>query len=181
VEDVRAIVIFAHGSGSSRRSPRYRLVARRLNDVGIGTLLLDFLTPEEELNRANVFDIDLLTKRLGSATNWLSTHPETSSCAVGYFGASTAAAPALRAAQRSRHHVSAIVCRGGRVDLTELAFGELDVPTLLIVGGADTVARSRPSRVRVSSRSYPARVTCSKSQVPLKEWRTWRAAGSRST
>jgi len=136
-ENPRGIVAFAHGSGSSRLSPRNRQVAQALNDGGFATLLFDLLTPEEELDRANVFDIPLLARRLAAATGWLRHQPETSELALGYFGASTGAAAALIAAADLGHLVSAVVSRGGRPDLAAPRLGEVVAPTLLIVGGLD--------------------------------------------
>jgi putative phosphoribosyl transferase len=112
-EPGHGVVLFAHGSGSSRHSPRNRLVAEVLQRAGLGTLLLDLLSPEEELNRANVFDIELLASRLTAATRWLATWPDSASCRVGYFGASTGAGAALWAASEPASDVSAIVSRGG--------------------------------------------------------------------
>jgi putative phosphoribosyl transferase len=137
-ESPRGIVAFAHGSGSSRLSPRNRQVAQALNDDGFATLLFDLLTPEEEPDRANVFDIPLLGRRLAAATGWLRHQPETSELALGYFGASTGAAAALIAAADLGHQVSAVVSRGGRPDLAAPRLGEVVAPTLLIVGGLDT-------------------------------------------
>ena len=136
-ENPRGIVAFAHGSGSSRLSPRNRQVAQQLSDDGFATLLFDLLTPEEELNRANVFDIPLLGRRLAAATGWLRGQPETSQLTLGYFGASTGAAAALIAAADLGHQVSAVVSRGGRPDLAASRVGEVTAPTLLIVGGLD--------------------------------------------
>ena len=136
-EHPRGIVAFAHGSGSSRFTPRNRQVAQQLSDDGFATLLFDLLTPEEELNRANVFDIPLLGRRLAAATGWLRGQPETSQLTLGYFGASTGAAAALIAAADLGHQVSAVVSRGGRPDLAASRVGEVTAPTLLIVGGLD--------------------------------------------
>jgi putative phosphoribosyl transferase len=129
------IVIFAHGSGSSRRSPRNMQVAERLNDAGLGTLLFDLLTPDEAGDRANVFDIALLAERLSGAEAWVSEHAATGP--VGLFGASTGAAAALVAAAGSGRRVGAVVSRGGRPDLADAALPIVTAPTLLIVGGAD--------------------------------------------
>ncbi|MGW1377435.1 phosphoribosyltransferase family protein [Streptomyces sp. NPDC002446] len=130
----KAIVMFAHGSGSSRRSPRNRLVATALNRAGLGTLLFDLLTPAEEANRANVFDIATLAERLTGATDWMRGRADVP---IGYFGASTGAAAALRAAASPRADIGAVVSRGGRPDLAgELLVG-VRAPTLLIVGGND--------------------------------------------
>ena len=133
----RGIVAFAHGSGSSRLSPRNREVAQAFNADGFATLLFDLLTPEEELDRANVFDIPLLGRRLAAATGWLRRQAETSELALGYFGASTGAAAALIAAADLGDQVSAVVSRGGRPDLAARRLGEVLAPTLLIVGGLD--------------------------------------------
>ena len=133
------IVVFAHGSGSSRHSPRNRYVARVLNEAGLGTLLFDLLTPEEELNRANVFDISLLARRLTEATGWLRAQPRAAGAAVGYFGASTGAAAALRAAAEPGTGIAAVVSRGGRPDLARPRLAAVTAPTLLIVGGDDEV------------------------------------------
>ena len=137
-ENPRGIVAFAHGSGSSRLSPRNRQVAQTLNADGFATLLFDLLTPEEELDRANVFDIPLLGRRLAAATGWLRQQAEVSGLALGYFGASTGAAAALIAAADLGHQISAVVSRGGRPDLAARRLGEVLAPTLLIVGGLDT-------------------------------------------
>jgi putative phosphoribosyl transferase len=134
-----AVVVFAHGSGSSRRSPRNRFVAAALNEDGLATLLFDLLTPEEELLRANVFDIELLAERLIRATEWLQSRPEVEGLPVGYFGASTGAAAALWAAADLGGRIGAVVSRGGRPDLAKQRLGEVTAPTLLIVGGRDHV------------------------------------------
>ena len=133
------IVVFAHGSGSSRHSPRNRYVAEVLNGAGLATLLFDLLTPDEELNRANVFDIELLAGRLVDVTAWLVTQPDTAALPVGYFGASTGAGAALTAATDPRVNVAAVVSRGGRPDLAGPALTKVRAPTLLIVGGRDDV------------------------------------------
>ncbi|NDZ83152.1 phosphoribosyltransferase [Streptomyces sp. SID10853] len=130
-----AVVMFAHGSGSSRHSPRNRSVAAALRDAGLGTLLFDLLTPAEEADRANVFAIDTLARRLSTATRWLR---ERESLPIGYFGASTGAAAALRAAADEEASVGAVVSRGGRPDLAAPCLGDVRAPTLLIVGGDDT-------------------------------------------
>jgi len=120
-ENALGIVVFVHGSGSSRHSPRNRYVAGVLNDAGLGTLLFDLLTPEEELRRANVFDVRLLAVRLTGITRWLHRHPAASGIPLGYFGASTGAAAALWAAAADpRVPVAAVVSRGGRPDLMSL-------------------------------------------------------------
>ena len=132
------IVLFAHGSGSSRHSPRNQSVAHRLNQAGLGTLLFDLLTPGEALNRERVFDIPLLAGRLAAATHWIGNQTETRVLRIGYFGASTGAAAALWAAA-DNHSVSAIVSRGGRPDLAGTRIAAVRAPTLLIVGGDDDV------------------------------------------
>ncbi|MFE1772005.1 phosphoribosyltransferase family protein [Streptomyces sp. NPDC059008] len=130
----KAIVMFAHGSGSSRHSPRNRLVATALNRAGLGTLLFDLLTPAEEANRANVFDIETLAERLTDATDWLRGR---AAVPIGYFGASTGAAAALRAAASPNADIGAVVSRGGRPDLAGPLLAGVRAPTLLIVGGND--------------------------------------------
>jgi putative phosphoribosyl transferase len=131
------VVLFAHGSGSSRHSPRNRFVASVLQKAGLGTLLLDLLTSGEEHNRAHVFDIELLARRLSSATDWLATRADTASCEVGYFGASTGAAAALWAASEPASRIAAVVSRGGRPDLAGPRLSAVTAPTLLIVGSLD--------------------------------------------
>ena len=130
------IILFAHGSGSSRLSPRNRAVARELNAAGFATLLFDLLTEREELDRRNVFDIELLASRLVAVTQWLERREPLGGLRVGYFGASTGAAAALTAAARLGDQVGAVVSRGGRPDLA-LDLAAVRAPTLLIVGGAD--------------------------------------------
>jgi len=132
-----ALVAFAHGSGSSRLSPRNTAVAAALNDRGIATLLFDLLTPDEEADRANVFDIALLADRLVDAIRWLEGHESTAGLPLGLFGASTGAAAALVAAARLPRRVGAVVSRGGRPDLAGNALERVEAPTLLIVGGDD--------------------------------------------
>jgi putative phosphoribosyl transferase len=132
-------VVFAHGSGSSRRSPRNIDVATALNRAEIATLLFDLLTRDEEADRRNVFDVELLTGRLVAATRWLTARPATRDQPIGYFGASTGAAAALGAASELGSRVSAVVSRGGRPDLAWDKLAELRAPTLLIVGSADRV------------------------------------------
>ena len=142
----RGLVIFAHGSGSSRLSPRNRMVARTLQDAGFGTLLFDLLTPQEEAMDAIGgqlrFDILFLAGRLEAVTAWLAAQPFARSLALGYFGASTGAAAALVASVRQPGRVGAIVSRGGRPDLAGPLLREVIAPTLLIVGAEDaTVLR----------------------------------------
>ncbi|WOJ89716.1 dienelactone hydrolase family protein [Methylocapsa polymorpha] len=134
-----AIVIFAHGSGSSRFSQRNMAVAEALNDQGIATLLLDLLISEEEADRANVFDIPLLADRVVHAIEWAGREPATRALHIGLFGASTGAAAALVAAARLGDRIGAIVSRGGRPDLAGAALDQIHAPTLLIVGGVDYV------------------------------------------
>jgi putative phosphoribosyl transferase len=139
-EQARGLVVFAHGSGSSRRSPRNQFVAAALNRVGLGTFLVDLLTADEELSRAYVFNIARLATRLAGITCWLRSQPATATIPVGYFGASTGAAAALQAAAANpRLPVTAIVSRGGRPDLVGRRLALVQAPTLLIVGGADEV------------------------------------------
>jgi putative phosphoribosyl transferase len=133
------VVVFAHGSGSSRHSPRNRYVAEVLQEAGLGTLLIDLLTTEEERDRANVFDIELLAERLEAATVWLAQRPDTGDCRVGYFGASTGAGAALWAAAEPGAVVAAVVSRGGRPDLAGPRLADVQAPTLLIVGSRDDV------------------------------------------
>lgn len=139
--DAQGIVLFAHGSGSSRHSPRNRYVASVLQQQGLATLLLDLLTPEEEKidlrTRHLRFDINLLATRLVGATDWLYRTPATAHLNIGYFGASTGSAAALMAATQRPEVVKAIVSRGGRPDLAGAALSRIQAPTLLIVGGDD--------------------------------------------
>ena len=139
----RAIVVFAHGSGSGRHSPRNLYVADALATAGLATFLVDLLTPKEEivdLQTAELrFDIELLAERLGGVTDWLASDAATSALAIGYFGASTGAAAALIAAAGRPQTVRAIVSRGGRPDLAMPVLPRVRQPTLLIVGGADEI------------------------------------------
>lgn len=140
-EGAKGIVVFAHGSGSSRYSSRNQYVAQELQKEGLGTLLFDLLTAEEEridMVTAHLrFDIDLLADRLVSVTNWLLSNPDTKKLKIGYFGASTGAAAALIAAKENANAIKAVVSRGGRPDLAEKALPDVKAPTLLIVGGND--------------------------------------------
>jgi len=132
------VVLFAHGSGSGRHSPRNQYVAQELRDAGLATLLLDLLTAEEDRNRDTRFDIDLLTERLGHAVQFARGTPRTARLPVGLFGASTGAASALRVAAQRTDDIGAVVSRGGRPDLTGPALlAAVRAPTLLIVGGND--------------------------------------------
>jgi dienelactone hydrolase len=139
--DPQGVILFAHGSGSSRHSSRNRYVAKELRRAGMGTLLMDLLTTEEEEADARTghlrFDIGLLAERLLAATRWLHAEPETSRLPIGYFGASTGGGAALVAAAEAPEEVSAVVSRGGRPDLAGAALPRVQAPTLLIVGGRD--------------------------------------------
>jgi putative phosphoribosyl transferase len=158
----RVIVVFAHGSGSSRHSPRNAQVAHTLQEGGVATLLIDLLTPEEgiadEVTAALRFDIALLTDRLCQVTKWLKMSKEAKHLRVGYFGASTGAAAALCAAAELKKEVAAVVSRGGRPDLASDALEEVEAPTLLIVGGDDTP-------VIEMNRSAYAQLQCEKQMV----------------
>ena len=149
-------VLFAHGSGSSRASPRNRFVAGVLEDAGLGTLLFDLLTPAEDRDYATRFDIPLLTTRLLAAAHWASAQRATASLPLGYFGASTGAAAALAAAAVGKPSVEAVVSRGGRPDLAGAALARVRAPTLLIVGGDDT-------EVLALNREALAQLACEKS------------------
>jgi pimeloyl-ACP methyl ester carboxylesterase len=149
------IVLFVHGSGSSRHSPRNRSVAAVLNEAGLATLLFDLLTVEEERNRSNVFDIELLASRLIDATSWTATEAATQGLPVGLFGASTGAGAALWAAAEPASNIGAVVSRGGRPDLAGHRLHDVRAPTLLIVGGRDEVVlglnREAQARMRCES------------------------------
>jgi putative phosphoribosyl transferase len=159
-EGAVGVVLFAHGSGSGRHSPRNRFVARELQAVGLATFLIDLLTPEEEavdLQTAHLrFDIPLLAERLVAATRWLAADPSTRGLNVGYFGASTGAGAALVAAAAEPERVGAVVSRGGRPDLAGDALPRVRAPTLLIVGGRDLVVldlnRAAMARMRTEVR-----------------------------
>src|SRR5438477_4547310 len=142
-EKATALVLFVHGSGSSRHSPRNQFVARTLNNAGLGTLLFDLLTPEEEAIDARTaelrFNIKLLAERLVHATNWAKQQQETRSLRIGYFGSSTGGGAALVAAAEGSQDVGAVVSRGGRPDLAGAALPKVQAPTLLIVGGEDDI------------------------------------------
>ena len=141
-ENPRGVVLFAHGSGSSRHSPRNQFVARVLHEAAFATLLIDLLTADEEeqdrLTGHLRFNIDLLSQRVVGATNWLTVNPATANLKIGYFGASTGAAAALVAAAEHPLTVGAVVSRGGRPDLAGSALTAVQAPTLLIVGSKDT-------------------------------------------
>lgn len=142
-ENAKALVLFAHGSGSSRHSPRNQFVARTLNCAGLGTLLFDLLTPEEEAHdtytREHRFNIALLGERLVQATNWAARQLQTRDLRIGYFGSSTGGAAGLVAAAELPQDIGAIVSRGGRPDLAGDALPKVQAPTLLIVGGNDDI------------------------------------------
>lgn len=142
-DETQGVVLFAHGSGSSRHSRRNRYVAETLREAGLGTLLVDLLTPEEEAvdehTRQHRFDIPMLADRLLGAINWLSEQRETEKLHVGLFGASTGGGAALMAAAQRHGSVGAVVSRGGRPDLAGESLHEVECPTLLIVGGRDEV------------------------------------------
>ena len=151
----KAIVLFAHGSGSSCLSPRNTFVATALQEEGLGTLLFDLLRPEEELDRANVFDIELLAERLLATARWVRNETELKGLLIGYFGASTGAAAALRAAAKEGNEIAAVVSRGGRPDLTGPGLPKVRAPTLFIVGGED-------QEVLALNRAAMAQMTCEK-------------------
>ncbi|MEN6371787.1 MAG: dienelactone hydrolase family protein [Armatimonadota bacterium] len=136
-KEAQGIVLFAHGSGSGRFSPRNQYVAGVLQKSGLATLLIDLLEEWESDDRRKVFDIDLLSERLIAATDWIAQNDETSGLNIGYFGASTGAAAALQAAAMRGTEISAIVSRGGRPDLASDYLEDVTAPTLLIVGGND--------------------------------------------
>ena len=150
----QGIILFAHGSGSSRFSPRNRFVARVFRDAGLGTLLLDLLSRREEdvdeVTRHYRFDIAMLADRLVAAIDWLQREPETSELPVGLFGASTGGGAALVAAAKKPDRVNAVVSRGGRPDLAGAALPRVEAPTLLIVGGRDDVVISLNEQARAA-------------------------------
>ncbi|WP_440009462.1 dienelactone hydrolase family protein [Halomicrococcus sp. SG-WS-1] len=137
-EGARGLVVFAHGSGSSRHSPRNNHVADVLQSRGLGTFLFDLLTEVEDRSRENRFDVPLLTDRLTAVTEWLGAYDVTRDLTLGYFGSSTGAAAALRAAARGGSDVAAVVSRGGRVDMASGHLGDVQAATLFVVGGEDT-------------------------------------------
>ena len=143
VDQKKALVLFAHGSGSSRHSPRNQFVARTLNEAGLATLLFDLLTPEEEsvdlYTREHRFNIGLLAERLVHATKWAKQQKQTADLRIGYFGSSTGGGAALVAAAELPNEIGAVVSRGGRPDLAGDALPKVKAPTLLIVGGEDHV------------------------------------------
>lgn len=153
-ERAKGVVLFAHGSGSSRFSPRNRYVARALRDAGLATLLLDLLSPTEEevdeITRQHRFDIPKLAERLVVAIDWLAAEASTSALRVGLFGASTGGGAALVAAAERPRRVGAVVSRGGRPDLAGAALSRVEAPTLLIVGGRDDVVITLNERARAA-------------------------------
>ncbi|MES2237768.1 MAG: alpha/beta hydrolase [Pseudomonadota bacterium] len=154
-ENLAGIVLFAHGSGSSRHSPRNNYVARILREAGIGTLLMDLLTPEEDDNYETRFDISLLTWRLLAATAWVNKRIDCQPLPLGYFGASTGAAAALQAAAKLDGKIAAVVSRGGRPDLAGAdTLGKVVSPTLLLVGGDDDEVIDLNRRAAASMRCH---------------------------
>ena len=153
VAQTKGLVLFAHGSGSSRHSPRNQFVARTLNDAGLATLLFDLLTPEEEsvdvYTREHRFDIGLLAERLVYATKWAKQQKQTKDFRIGYFGSSTGGGAALVAAAELSNEIGEVVSRGGRPDLAGDALPKVKAPTLLIVGGEDRVVIELNERARV--------------------------------
>lgn len=152
---LRGLVVFAHGSGSNRLSPRNTAVARDLQERGFATLLCDLLTEAEALDRHNVFDIPLLAGRLGDVIAWALTEPVLTGLPLGLYGASTGAAAAIMAAVNCPDEVRAVVSRGGRPDLAGAALPHLRAPTLLVVGGDDTevIVLNRMAREQMSCES----------------------------
>ncbi|HMP88189.1 MAG TPA: dienelactone hydrolase family protein, partial [Lacibacter sp.] len=150
----KGLILFSHGSGSSSHSPRNQMVASFLRKQGFGTLLFDLLTPEEDRYADNRFNIDLLTQRLISATLWVERLPEVQHAPLGYFGASTGAASALRAAVQLPQ-VQAVVCRGGRPDMATDELPRVEAPVLLLAGGLDTDV------LRLNEQAF-ARLRCTK-------------------
>lgn len=156
--DQRGVIVFAHGSGSGRLSPRNNFVARHLQRDGLATLLLDLLTEEEAQDRRKVFNIGLLADRLLLAKDWIKTEPRTHNLPIGYFGASTGAGAALQAAAREPSNIKAVVSRGGRPDLAEPYLPSVTAPTLLIVGGHDEPV------IKMNQEAYDL-LTCEKKLV----------------
>jgi predicted alpha/beta-hydrolase family hydrolase len=136
-EGAKGIVVFSHGSGSSRHSPRNKFVAQNIQQEGLATLMFDLLTPHEDEDYHKRFDIELLVQRLIFVTNWIKEHASTRALEIGYFGSSTGAAAALGAAALLKDTIKAIVSRGGRPDLAKPYLEEVNTPTLLIVGSRD--------------------------------------------
>ena len=157
-QEPAGLVVFAHGSGSGRLSPRNTFVAQTLNRDGLATLLIDLLEEDEADDRRKVFDIDLLADRLLAVTEWVTRQPTTQRLAVGYFGASTGAGAALQASARNPTTVAAVVSRGGRPDLAEAYLPRVQAPSLLIVGSLDTEV------LRLNREAYAA-LTCPKQLI----------------
>lgn len=154
--EATGLVVFAHGSGSSRKSPRNNYVAGVIREHGVGTLLFDLLTEEEDETYETRFNIPLLTNRLLDATDWLRSREDTADLSIGYFGSSTGAGAALLAAAERGDETGAVVSRGGRVDLAEERLADVTAPTLFIVGGADSVV------LELNHNAYQ-QLTCEKS------------------
>lgn len=148
----KGVIIFSHGSGSSRLSVRNNYVADLLLEKGFSSLLFDLLTPREDINYENRFDIELLTERMLNVTKWVRSHTKLNHLPIGYFGASTGAAAALRAAAKMRKTVKAIVVRGGRPDLAFRVLSSVKTPTLLIVGANDeaVITLNKQAQARIS-------------------------------
>jgi len=163
--EAKGLVLFAHGSGSSRKSPRNKYVAHVLNEAGIATLLFDLLSSEEEAvdeySKELRFNIELLAERLEKATDWVAKSVNTKLLSLGYFGASTGAAAALIAAARTKHPIKAIVSRGGRPDLANSYLSQVKAPTLLIVGAHDYIV------IELNQEAY-ALLTCPKELVIIE-------------
>ena len=157
-ESAEGVVLFAHGSGSSRLSPRNNFVARILRRAGLATLLMDLLTGEEDMDYNTRFDIELLSERLAAATLWLAKEKKTRGLNIGYFGASTGAAAALQASVSGATPIGAVVSRGGRPDLADEYLDRVAAPTLLIVGGYDDVV------IELNRKAY-AKIRCVKEMV----------------
>ena len=164
-QEASGLVLFIHGSGSSRKSPRNQYVAQVLNQAGIATMLFDLLTAEEEVvderTRELRFNIGLLAERLEKVTDWVANNPTTKHLSLGYFGASTGAAAALIAETRTSHLIRAIVSRGGRPDLANLHLSKVKAPTLLIVGGLDGIV------IELNEEAF-SRLICPKKLVIIK-------------
>lgn len=158
----RGLVIFSHGSGSSRLSPRNKFVARQLQSAGLATLLFDLLTPAEDQDHQKRFDIELLTKRLVAVTRWMEDNSQTRHLKLGFFGASTGAASALKAAAQLGNSIGAVVSRGGRPDLAMYSLPEVVSPTLLIVGGWDLPV------ITLNEKAYD-RLTCYKEMTVIPD------------
>src|SRR5215218_9067623 len=190
-EESAAAVLFAHGTGSGRHSPRNRLVAEVLAEDGFATLLIDLLSEAEERKDAESgelrFDISLLAERLLTAIDWLAREPLTQRLATGLFGASTGAAAALEAAAARPDRIRAVVSRGGRPDLAPEALPRMEAATLLIVGGEDhqvielNERALRALRSEEATRDRARRHTCSRCRARSSAWRTWPETGSLNT